>query len=191
MTSVKPITKKFVVMWAMIVVSLGVVISGCSSASGTGQNQDSDSVTVDRGEHDRDGGEGNGEHSESGEHNGGEHSEVNERGEESGTEYALNETYDVVRNGARLILAYDAGNNAFNGTVENTTEAALQRVRVEVHLSNGTELGPTTPVELAPGEIINVTLPATSQAFDRWNGHPEVGSGEGGGEHSEGGDEHG
>ena len=45
----------------------------------------------------------------------------------------------------RLILHYDAASNSFKGTVENTTSGVLDRVRIEVHLSNGTELGPTTP----------------------------------------------
>ena len=98
-----------------------------------------------------------GEHdegSESGEHGGGpesaehdEGSESGEDGEESGTQYALGETFDEVRAGARLVLSYDSAANAFNGTVENTTEGTLRRVRVEVHLSNSTELGPTTPVD--------------------------------------------
>jgi hypothetical protein len=59
--------------------------------------------------------------------------------------------------------------------VENTTEAVLRRVRVEVHLSNGIELGPTTPVDMAPNQVIDVILPATSQPFASWNAHPEVG----------------
>ena len=33
-------------------------------------------------------------------------------GEESNTELALNETYDKIRNGARLILTYDAQSNS-------------------------------------------------------------------------------
>ena len=53
--------------------------------------------------------------------------------EESGAELTLDESYDDVRNGARLVLAYDAQTNAFHGTVENTTEEKLERVRVEVH----------------------------------------------------------
>ena len=65
--------------------------------------------------------------------------------EESGTEFALSDTYDEVRNGARLILTYDAPSNSFAGSVQNTTEDTLDQVRVEVHLSNGVELGPTTP----------------------------------------------
>ena len=106
---------------------------------------------------------------ESGEHNGGE------EGEESGDQYALGDTYDSVRAGARLILSYDAAAHAFRGTVENTTVATLTRVRVEVHLSNGIELGPTTPVDMAPGQVVEVTLPASSEPFSTWSAHPEVG----------------
>ena len=118
---------------------------------------------------------------------------VDEGEEESNTELALNETYDRVRNGARLILAYEAQSNAFKGTVENTTNETLKQVRVEVHLSNGKELGPTPSTDLAPGEKIDVQLIATSTNFNGWTAHPEVGSGEHshGGEHGEHDSEHG
>ncbi len=116
------------------------------------------------------------------------HGHHGEEGEESGTELALSETYDEVRNGARLILAYDAKSNSFNGTVENTTDKTLKQVRVEVHLSNGKELGPTTPGDLKPGQRRDVKLRATSKDFDGWTAHPEVGSGEHG--HDEGHGEH-
>ena len=97
-------------------------------------------------------------------------------GEESGTQFSLNETYDVVRNGARLILRYDAGTNAFTGTVENTTTGSLSNVRIEVHLSNGVELGPTTPTDLAPGQVLDINLPAPAGGgFNQWSAHPEVG----------------
>ena len=121
---------------------------------------------------------------------------IDEGEEESNTELALNETYDRVRNGARLILAYDAQSNAFKGTVENTTNETLKKVRVEVHLSNGKELGPTPPTDLAPGKKMDVQLIETSTDFNGWTAHPEVGSGEHShgeehGEHdSEHGDEH-
>ncbi len=103
-----------------------------------------------------------------------------EGSEEGGGEEARNlltkeQTFDQVRAGARLILRYDAAANAFTGTVENTTNATLSNVRVEVHLSNGIELGPTTPVDLASGQMISVTLPASAQPFDTWNPHAEVG----------------
>jgi hypothetical protein len=129
--------------------------------------------------------EGKGEHGrESGEHG-------KEKGEESGTELALNETYDEVRHGARLILAYDSDSNSFKGTVENTTEKRLKRVRIEVHLSNGIELGPTTPVDLDPGKKGDVILKATEIRFDKWSAHAEVGSGEHGHGRGEGHGEHG
>ena len=127
-----------------------------------------------------------GEHSsgsESGEHSGeaqsGEHDEGSESGEgdgeESSAQFSLNDTFDQVRAGARLVLSYDSTANAFTGTVENTTENTLPRVRVEVHLSNGIELGPTEPVDLAPGHVADVTLQASSQPFTTWSAHPEVG----------------
>ena len=108
-----------------------------------------------------------------------------ENQEESGVELGLDEVYDRVRNGARLILDYDIQTNSFRGTVENTTEEILKQVRVEVHLSNGGELGSTTPTDLNPGETINVSLTATTDGFDAWTAHPEVG-GAGSGEHGHG-----
>ncbi len=168
---------------AAMMVLVAVVMAGCSNKAGHGEHEeDSTNLTESRGEHDRDGGEHDAEgQSEQG---GGE------EGEELGTFYSLAHTYDRTRNGARLILAYDAESNAFAGTVENTTTETLERVRVEVHLSNGKELGPTTPVDLKPGEKTDVRLAATSKDFDAWNAHPEVGSGEHGHEGGEGG-EHG
>ena len=110
--------------------------------------------------------------SEGNEHGGSSESEGDE---ESGTQFALSDTFDEVRAGARLILSYDATANAFIGTVENTTSITLSQVRVEVHLSNGTELGPTTPIDLDAGPSVDITLPATSQPFTSWSAHPEVG----------------
>ena len=138
------------------------------------------------------GGEGDAEH-------GGSDAEGSESGGETGAAtgeegsgantLALNETFDMVRSGARLILNYDAASNAFIGTVENTTNNVLDRVRIEVHLTNGTELGPTTPINLAPGEVAMIILPARAAAFDGWVAHAEVGGGgqgEAGGEHGSG-----
>ena len=126
---------------------------------------------------------------------GGEHGAESE---ESGTLLALDQTYDVVRNGTHLVLRYDAEANAFVGMVRNVTDGTLRLVRVEVHLSNGTELGPTTPADLGPGEVRDVKLTATSAKFTGWTAHAEVGpghgaGGEGGGDHGEGGEggEHG
>ena len=64
----------------------------------------------------------------------------------------------------------------------------LDRVRVEVHLSNGTELGPTTQVDLEAGEKRAVKLSAEGQTFESWSTHAEVG--EHGHSHEDGGHEH-
>ena len=138
-----------------------------------------------------------------GEHTYGEHGAESARehagvaegiGEESGNLLTLEETYDVVRQGARLILDYSAEDSAFVGTVQNTTDETLSQVRVEVHLSNGVELGPTTPLDLEPGQTVDVILSAGDQVFDGWSPHAEVGAsehgheGEGGSEHASGGE---
>ena len=140
-------------------VVLILALAGCSSSESGEHNRESES------------GEGSRE-AESEEHS---ESESGEGGEESGTQFALGDTFDEVRAGARLILSYDQATNVFRGTVENTTNAKLSRVRVEVHLSNGIELGPTTPVDLAPGQVHDIDLPASSQPFKSWSAHPEVG----------------
>ena len=104
--------------------------------------------------------------------------ESTEGGEESGTRYAKDETHDESRRGVRLVLRYDPDQDAFVGTVTNTTDTVLNRVRVEVHLSNGVELGPTTPGDLQPGESAQITLAADGEQFDTWSAHPESGSDE-------------
>ena len=157
--------------WTFFVLAIVLMVSLGACSFGDGGS----------GEHDR----GTGETGEGGEHSeGGEGGE----GEESGDELALTEGYDHVRNGARLILAYDSSTNSFTGTVENTTDAILRQVRVEVHLSNGVELGPTVAADLAPGDKRAVALEGTVRPFDGWSAHAEVATGSDGGEHGEGGE---
>ena len=153
--------------------------NGSDADGGTGQE-----ISSEEG-----GSEGAGEHGGGEGTEGGDGQGLGEAAEGGNvTVMAKNETYDEVRSGARLILAYDAGANAFNGTVENTTSGPQTRVRVEVHLDNGVELGPTTPTDLAAGEILPISLPAGAAPFQTWTAHPEVGSGEGSeGSHSEAG----
>ena len=72
----------------------------------------------------------------------------------------------------------------------------LTRVRVEVHLSSGKELGPTVQADLEPGEKREVELMVGDEEFESWSTHAEVCEGEhsheGEGEHShEGEGEHG
>ena len=117
--------------------------------------------------------EGGGEHGES-------HGEGGEEGEESGVYLGIDETWDVVRRGARLVLAFESASNAFVGTVANTTSETLCAVRVEVHLSTGTELGPTERTDVRAGQSTAVRLPTAGEAFDSWTAHPELSACSGG-----------
>ena len=119
-------------------------------------------------------GEGEGEHGGGGEGEHGEGDEHGEEGEESGEYIGSGDTWDTTRRGARLILSFDAAQGAFVGTVENTTQQTLCAVRVEVHLSGGPELGPTTRTDLPAGESTEVVLSAEGESFDAWTAHPEV-----------------
>lgn len=143
---------------------IGATLASCSSEAGSREHAsgDSEHASPERGEHARET-DGGGEH------------------EESGTEYGLADRYDNVRNGAHLVLAWSAEAGSFEGTVTNVTGATLKRVRVEVHLSNGLELGPTEPRDLKAGERMVVSLITSRRDFERWSAHPEVGSGEHGG----------
>lgn len=138
-----------------------------------------DEARPEGGEHERSEGgerarsERGGEHDEGGER--GEHGMAgDEEGEETGRRIGAEDTWDSTRNGARLVLSFDPGSSAFVGTVLNTSARTLCAVRVEVHLSTGTELGPTEPTDLPPGETTVVELPTAGEAFDTWTAHPEI-----------------
>ena len=158
-------------------------------SEGGGEQMESESA----GEHARSEGEGEGEHARSegdGEHarseGRGEHGDEGEggehdsEGEESGEYIGREDSWDATRNGARLALSFDSESNAFVGTVENTTERTLCAVRVEVHLSTGTELGPTERTDLPAGETTSVKLPTSGEVFETWTAHPEISSCAGG-----------
>ena len=168
-------------------IGAGVVL-GCTGDNGIVDGRDSGNDAVATQEiSERGGGESGGEHGPGGESAQGEGSGATGSEEARGANRAPDETFDAVRGGARLILSYDAAGNAFTGTVENTTGNTLTNVKIEVHLSNGTELGPTTPVDLAPGQMLDVNLPSTAASFTGWIAHAEVGSGAEGVEGGEGG----
>ena len=154
-------TKRMMLAAALVAFLSAAAIGGCAGSGEGG------------GEHGA-GGEGAGSESSGGEGSGGG------EGGSAANQLAPDETFDMTRNGARLIMNYDAQSNSFKGTVENTTNNLLTRVRVEIHLSNGTELGPTTPIDIAGGEVVAIELPSTQASFTGWVAHAEVGSGEGG-----------
>ena len=185
----KLVTKKFLVGALLGAMLSAALLIGCTDNTGPEDGRDADRATVSQSISEGGGSESGGEHSRGreGSESGGEGAEGGgESGGESGgagseegsaNMLAPDETFDAVRSGARLIMSYDAASNSFKGTVENTTNGVLDRVRIEVHLSNGTELGPTTPQALAPGEAAPITLPSTQASFTGWVAHAEVGSG--------------
>ena len=95
---------------------------------------------------------------------------------ESGKRYSPTETATETRNGVELVISYNSTTEKFSGTITNTTDTTVANVRVEIHLSNGNELGPTTPVDLAANESRPVTLDASGQSFTWYSVHVEVGS---------------
>ena len=95
---------------------------------------------------------------------------------ESGTQYALADTARETRGGVELTVNYDSAGQVFSGTVSNTTAAAVTQVRVEIHLSNGVELGPTPRTDLAAGETQSIELDAGGQSFTWFTVHVEIGS---------------
>jgi len=142
-------------------------VQGEESGEHAGTGDHNGPVPEEAGEHGtvEGGEEGEDQHGEEGAHGG---------GEESGTYIARNETWDRTRRGARLILTFNASRNTFVGTVENTTEQMLCAVRVEVHLDEGTELGPTARTDVQSKGTIDVELPTEGEGFDTWTAHPEL-----------------
>lgn len=110
-------------------------------------------------------------------------------GEEDGTQFNKQQTYNVIKHGVQLVLKYDKQSNAFNGYMLNTSNKNIERARVEVHLSNGTELGPTKPITLVAKMKQEVVLKATEKPFKTWSTHAEVGNNEHG-DNSERGEGH-
>ena len=182
------------ISWASVIsVVLGlafVAVTGCGGSSESGGTGDGEGDLAQEaaegeaaegteagegGEHAEGGDEGEG--AEGGEHAGeeGEHDEggEGEEGEESGEYIGRGESWDATRRGMQLTLSYDEARDAFVGTVENTTEATICAVRVEVHLADGPELGPTERQDVGAGESVSVELPAEGESFERWTAHPE------------------
>ena len=150
----------------------------------------------------REGGEGTGEHGgreahgEDGESGGGEHRAVGDGDGEGSAFLPMMTSQDrVFANGARLVLQFNPETQVFVGSVTNTTARTLPDVRVEIHLDNGAELGPTKRIDLGPGETVPVELGAFGHGFSSWVSHPEAGvergHGAGGDEGGEGRGEHG
>jgi len=173
-------------LWIFVaVVSAALVMFGTACATGdkgqekTATQSEEEHTHGQEGEHVHE--EQIHEHGEEGEHiheqGEAEHAHDQE-GEESGEKLALTDTYNHVHNGVRLVLAFHNASSSFIGSVENVTDKTIKSIRVEVHLSNGVELGPTERMDLAPGEKAGVKLEAKGHVFEWWKAHAESDSSE-------------
>ena len=165
-------------LWIFVaVVAAALVMFGAACATGDKGQEKTATQTEDvqtqgeEGEHVHEQGEAEHTHGE-------QIHEHGEEGEESGEKLALTDTYNHVRKGVRLVLAFHNASSSFIGSIENVTDKTIKSVRVEVHLSTGVELGPTERKDLAPGEKSGVKLEAKGHVFEWWTTHAESGSSE-------------
>lgn len=103
-----------------------------------------------------------------------------ESGTESGAEASppipINQPFSGTFQNQLFDFAYDATTDAFRGTVHNPTAGFICESRTEIHTGVGTqviELGPTIPVNLAPGETLNVVMSPGGLVLDTYSLHPE------------------
>ena len=88
---------------------------------------------------------------------------------------ALGDTVDKFDGITRLVLSYDSTANTFTGTVANTTEKRLTGVGVVVYLdSHESWLGPAPLVDLAAGQVLEVTLPVDGTLFTTWSADANI-----------------
>lgn len=100
-------------------------------------------------------------------------------GEEDGTQLAPNQTYDVTKKGVRLVMKWNAKKRAFMGVLKNVTKKTVKNVAVEVHFSTMSEIGPTKPVVLKPGQTKIYRMKNTSKGrIAGYTAHAEVGNAE-------------
>ena len=97
---------------------------------------------------------------------------------EPGTLYGISETARQSRSGIDLVMSYDQTSASFVGSVTNSTGASVADVRVEIHLSNGVELGPTPLQTLNARQESPVVLDARGESFSTWQVHIEIGQDE-------------
>lgn len=112
---------------------------------------------------------------ESGQEHGAESGREGDESGEPGILYGIAETARQSRAGVDLVIRYDEAAASFAGTVTNTTGAPVADVRVEIHLSNGVELGPTPLLTLKPRQQSPVVLDARGRNFAAWQVHIEIG----------------
>ena len=139
-----------------------VETSGCSSAPAAMASGEGSEGGGEHGAGGEGSGEGNGEHGAGGEGSGEGSVDGAERGEEASPARPITESIAGTRGDQAYAFSFHADTELFVGTVENISETnVVCGSRTEIHLGVGgsvTELGPTIPEDLAPGDILDVVL---------------------------------
>lgn len=94
--------------------------------------------------------------------------------------WGINDLAEEIVSDIRLILVYEAPSGSFIGFIENTTIDVIRQVRVNVQIfdasGNSKVYGPTSPVDMASGDVRNVTVPAPQSGnFETFSMFLEVG----------------
>ena len=154
---------------------------GCTSApSGSGGGEGSEG-----GEGGEGGSEGAGHEGGGGE--GGSEGGGGESGDESSPPTPITHTSTGMANGQDYVFSFNETRDVFEGTV-TPTSAKVCGSKTEIHvctdfdmmsmMCNGSviELGPTIPVDLQPGDIVNVVMYIDAPTFETYSLHPEAGT---------------
>ncbi len=87
---------------------------------------------------------------------------------------AVSESFDEVINGAKITLNCDARVGGVVGTVQNKAAVAIEKVTIDISLSNGLKLETVTFENLQPGESKSVEILAENGLFNRWTADVKV-----------------
>lgn len=106
--------------------------------------------------------------------------EKEEKSDQTGKTWNRVDTADETVKGIRVIFKFDGVTDSFIGTLENQNRDVVPKVRAKVRVFNredsNMEYGPTTPEDLAPGEKIEVMIPAPGfDDFTTFTIHAEMG----------------
>lgn len=84
------------------------------------------------------------------------------------THYNRTDVYDMVIDGAHIILAYESSIRTFQGTITNESGGVLNNVSIEIHLSSGITIGPFAPKVIDIDETLNFSLFTSDDSFTTW-----------------------
>lgn len=91
-------------------------------------------------------------------------------------ELGINDKYNGISKGVKIVLSYDFRKSAFIGSVENMTTKTIENISIRVILSSGLSLESTVIKNFLPGDRKNIILNDNGQMFNWWIAHATKGS---------------